>query len=174
MLLFKHVCIMLIIVCLLFVSSYAYDLLMLALAVCKFNPGVPLLTRKIGEERQWDQVIFPGMKEAIVGVLLVSQDVVEERKVREGMENHCIIHSSKHACTQMCTSHCQSILCFSCLRRQWFFTKFCMTLHRINNLTEMMVFNSHSILSSILGLHGKLGSGKEYNSPNRLSGIGKW
>ena len=41
---------------------------------------------KIGEERQWDQVIFPGMKEAIVGVLLVSQDIVEDRKVRGGRE----------------------------------------------------------------------------------------
>lgn len=35
----------------------------------------------MGEESRWDEVIYPGMKKALIHVLLVTQDEIEHKKV---------------------------------------------------------------------------------------------
>lgn len=37
--------------------------------------------RSLGEGDKWDSVIYPGMKQALVHVLQVTQDEIEQRKV---------------------------------------------------------------------------------------------
>ena len=44
--------------------------------------------RSIGEGDKWRKVIYPGMKQAIISVLQVSQDRVIDRKVLK--LNYCI------------------------------------------------------------------------------------
>ena len=39
------------------------------------------LHRSLGKEAQWDEVIYPGMKHALICAMQVSQDLVEGRKV---------------------------------------------------------------------------------------------
>ena len=42
--------------------------------------NVEYFFRTIGKLDAWSKVIYPGMKESIVGVMLASQDQVEQRK----------------------------------------------------------------------------------------------
>ena len=43
---------------------------------------VSVRPRSMGQPRQWDQVIYPGMKHALTCALQVSQDLVKSRKVQ--------------------------------------------------------------------------------------------
>lgn len=47
--------------------------------------------RSIGEGDKWRKVIYPGMKQAIISVLQVSQDRVIDRKVLKFIIVYCFI-----------------------------------------------------------------------------------
>lgn len=44
--------------------------------------SIIVLDRKLGVGHLWDELIYPGMKNAVTAALLCCQDDVEQRKVR--------------------------------------------------------------------------------------------
>ncbi len=40
-----------------------------------------IMCRSIGEGESWDNTIYPGMKKALIDVLLVTQDEMDDKKV---------------------------------------------------------------------------------------------
>jgi len=50
--------------------------------------GVGMLQSSCGRGDDWDTVIYPGMKQALINVLQVTQDEIEHRKVSGIHWNH--------------------------------------------------------------------------------------
>ena len=48
-----------------------------------------IIFRDTGNPKAWNEIIYPGMKNAVVNTLLATMDVTENRKVREGTS--CIV-----------------------------------------------------------------------------------